>query len=716
MFRYIISIILVFSVASIYAQPVIDNVFVEPELIEQVPTYQNIPSPENVLVVYKFQENSLDTIGIVSNLVKNYYLSQRNIPIINTLALELDTQVVIDDHVIKLFQNGEIIRDTTQAWLDRFWTAGATIHAWQYFNSYIFIPIQNYLANTFVNGVPLKNTIKYVVLCKGIPIRIQSRIDGSGIGFYSRWNVALDPLLCYLNQEDQQFSILNLFNTSYSNHPNPYRYQDPLLNFSYRFQSHQFPIDGTNLKLSYLVSRLDGLTQDKVIDLINNSKNADHSGSGTFIFDSHPFTNPSLNSYNQILESAHNILISLGFNSVYDNYSPDPIYTSTNPILGYISWGVHSGLPTGYVLDNLSFTFKPGAIVNTLESFNGSTMGLKYSDRNIRRAGQGLISEFIYAGSSSGPCHTWEPYLSMAVRVNYTYTKYAMGYNLVDAIYLGMPTLGWQNVVIGDPLQTIAWGKQSLTSDLNWSGSNLVTGEIDISDLKTLTIANNSVINLRHQGFITGEGKLILGQNVTFNLYSWDKGLFLSYDSDNPRLVWGAHPTLGSGANYKVYRKFGVNGSWVLIATTSAKEYKDLQMQFSLIGDEADNLFYKVIAFSELPGTYESNIVACTGNKAPKKIKANQNLNSPVEYSLEQNYPNPFNPTTQINYSIKEGGLVQLKIYDILGKEVATLVNENKEAGNYSVDFNATELPSGVYVYQLTTTGFTQARKMILAK
>ena len=291
-----------------------------------------------------------------------------------------------------------------------------------------------------------------------------------------------------------------------------------------------------------------------------------------------------------------------------------------------------------------------------------------------------------------------------------------MGYSIVDAIYQGINYIAWQNDVIGDPLQTIAWGKQSLTSNLNWSGTNLVTGEIDISDLKTLTVANNSVINLRHQGFITGEGKLILGQNVTFNLYSWQKGLFLSYDSDNPRLVWGAHPTLGSGANYRVYRKFGIAGSWELIATTSAKEYKDLQMQFSVIGDEADNLFYKVIAFSELPGTYESNIVACTGNKAPKKIIANQNLNSPVDYSLEQNYPNPFNPTTQINYSIREAGLVQLKIYDILGKEIANLVNENKETGNYIVDFNAAELPSGVYIYQLTTPGFTQARKMILAK
>lgn len=93
-----------------------------------------------------------------------------------------------------------------------------------------------------------------------------------------------------------------------------------------------------------------------------------------------------------------------------------------------------------------------------------------------------------------------------------------------------------------------------------------------------------------------------------------------------------------------------------------------------------------------------------------------QNGTIPVEYSLGQNYPNPFNPTTQINYSIKEEGLVQLKVYDILGKEIATLVNEPKEVGYYSVDFDASKLPSGVYIYQLTTTGFTQARKMILTK
>ncbi|HMN17995.1 MAG TPA: T9SS type A sorting domain-containing protein [Ignavibacteriaceae bacterium] len=88
----------------------------------------------------------------------------------------------------------------------------------------------------------------------------------------------------------------------------------------------------------------------------------------------------------------------------------------------------------------------------------------------------------------------------------------------------------------------------------------------------------------------------------------------------------------------------------------------------------------------------------------------------PKRFSLNQNFPNPFNPATSIQYAIANKQFVRLKVYDILGKEITTLVNENKEAGNYSVDFNAAELPSGVYIYQLSTADFTQIKKMILTK
>lgn len=91
-------------------------------------------------------------------------------------------------------------------------------------------------------------------------------------------------------------------------------------------------------------------------------------------------------------------------------------------------------------------------------------------------------------------------------------------------------------------------------------------------------------------------------------------------------------------------------------------------------------------------------------------------VETPNEFLLSQNYPNPFNPTTTIKFSIPETGLVTLKIYDILGKEVAALVNEKKSAGNYSVNFNAGHLASGIYIYRLTSGHFTSSKKLILLK
>ena len=86
------------------------------------------------------------------------------------------------------------------------------------------------------------------------------------------------------------------------------------------------------------------------------------------------------------------------------------------------------------------------------------------------------------------------------------------------------------------------------------------------------------------------------------------------------------------------------------------------------------------------------------------------------EYSLNQNYPNPFNPTTTINYQIKEDGMVILKIYDILGKEIKTLVSEQKPMGRYEIKFDASNLSSGVYIYQLKVNDFVTSKKLILLK
>jgi hypothetical protein len=86
------------------------------------------------------------------------------------------------------------------------------------------------------------------------------------------------------------------------------------------------------------------------------------------------------------------------------------------------------------------------------------------------------------------------------------------------------------------------------------------------------------------------------------------------------------------------------------------------------------------------------------------------------KFNLSQNYPNPFNSSTTIRYEISEGSYVMLKVYDVLGNEVATLVNEEKPTGNYEVGFNASNLSSGIYFYTLSTGNFFSTKKMILLK
>jgi serine protease len=99
-------------------------------------------------------------------------------------------------------------------------------------------------------------------------------------------------------------------------------------------------------------------------------------------------------------------------------------------------------------------------------------------------------------------------------------------------------------------------------------------------------------------------------------------------------------------------------------------------------------------------------------------LSADEETNSPVAFSLSQNYPNPFNPSTVINYSIPSGGIVNLTVYDLLGKVVATLVNEEKPAGLHSVEFNSRELnlSTGVYFYTLKAGGNASTKKLLLLK
>ena len=114
----------------------------------------------------------------------------------------------------------------------------------------------------------------------------------------------------------------------------------------------------------------------------------------------------------------------------------------------------------------------------------------------------------------------------------------------------------------------------------------------------------------------------------------------------------------------------------------------------------------------------DSGIILVTTNGGVTEIK-DKEYNSTrklTDYKLNQNYPNPFNPTTDINYSVPKAGLVTITVYDILGRQVASLVNKEKPAGSYNVEFNASKLSSGVYFYRMQAGNFIQTKKLIIIK
>ncbi len=133
--------------------------------------------------------------------------------------------------------------------------------------------------------------------------------------------------------------------------------------------------------------------------------------------------------------------------------------------------------------------------------------------------------------------------------------------------------------------------------------------------------------------------------------------------------------------------------------------------------DENQYYYWRVKAQNVLGWSNFSNI----GTFNTNVTDVEENYFSSFQFGISQNYPNPFNPDTKIKFTIPSVGTrdrvsVQLKVYDVLGKETATLVNEEKAAGNYEIEFNGNELPSGIYFYQIRAGNYSETKKMILMK
>ncbi len=200
---------------------------------------------------------------------------------------------------------------------------------------------------------------------------------------------------------------------------------------------------------------------------------------------------------------------------------------------------------------------------------------------------------------------------------------------------------------------------------------------------------------------------LSLADTITGHAGSSSAGLYTTNGGQN----WGVNPVMiGSGSINGI--AFSQEGSYYLRGSS---------VYFSATG-------YNYTAYTQT-GTYthiskpiyRNNIWAIRDNGGISKFTSTIGINLissqvPSSFSLSQNYPNPFNPLTKIRFDVPRSENVLIKVYDMLGREIETLVNQQLQPGTYEVEWDAAEYPSGVYFYKISTENYTETRKMILIK
>jgi hypothetical protein len=197
--------------------------------------------------------------------------------------------------------------------------------------------------------------------------------------------------------------------------------------------------------------------------------------------------------------------------------------------------------------------------------------------------------------------------------------------------------------------------------------------------------------------------------------------------------IFGSNaPPARNNINFKVFQMKDNTKERIQFAFTESNNFRKDSLsyldQVTFSNPNGTELSWKVL----FPGDFSSNVPAGgdTLFLFTKKglsvydtirvhgltVDVNEQPKIPMEYLLSQNYPNPFNPTTKISFSVASLSNVVLKVYDILGREVVTLVNEEKPVGKYEVNFNASNLASGVYIYKIQAGSFTASKKLMLLK
>lgn len=226
--------------------------------------------------------------------------------------------------------------------------------------------------------------------------------------------------------------------------------------------------------------------------------------------------------------------------------------------------------------------------------------------------------------------------------------------------------------------------------------------------LYKVNFPNENVLNYNHEGN-EGDDNVRKFENVKLNTFQWyhtvltrdtlSKKLKVYIDGE---LVDSASFDIAPSGGENAWLRFGENHGTVNWDRFFDGILDDIRIYNYVISDSTIQKLYVE------KGWLETRDTTLTSNEIRPEI--------PDEFKLHQNYPNPFNPSTIISYDLPEGGAVSIRIYDLTGRLVTTLVEENKAAGRYQVTLNAAALSSGVYFYELKTDRFSSVKKFTLIK
>ena len=439
------------------------------------------------------------------------------------------------------------------------------------------------------------------------------------------------------------------------------RFYSPYYNQRVDFTRKQFGF--------FLVTRLDGYSYSDIKNIIDRAAAIDPAvfGYGKFVLDadgSKSMVNGSLNGYMKgaVAElTTRNVLVDFDSTTQYVTHSSN--------VLGYVSWGsndVNQGLYT----DNAKpyHSFLPGSIAETYVSTSARSFDYPPA------YGQSLIADILAEGVNGAKGYVYEPYSSAIANVTYAFPMYADGFTMAESFYAASYYLSWMDVVIGDPKMRI--NPIRITGSSNNGNGNKSTAALPVELIDFVGSASGRSVQLRwttatetnNAGFEV-ERKVTTPQSTPYQGGD-DRGGWISLE-----FVAGA----GSSNSPKNYTYSDVN------VAPARYAYRLRQ-----IDNDGSTHLSNEISVEVLPAASAVNTL--------------------------ENYPNPFNPTTTINVSLQERGKVSLKIYNIAGQEVATLLNGFAEAGATAVRFDASNLPTGTYVSRLQTERSTVTQKMMLIK